>query len=806
MVMNIKKQLFRGTNSFKIKKTYVASFCTALFLPTIALAATGYPETITSNKVISENIDIASNLWRVVKAANSPVDYTYRFGALNVTSGADVLVNSPKIDIDLTAPKTLYSGLTHFGVVAGKSYLTLGSKETITSVNIEGQFAPDQTGDYALLYAISAIAKPEQSEGNTVRKGARVDIYGKELSIRMNLDDRTFGNALFANTNHTHEGAPDEERAVINLYSDAVIDVKGAKAYGMSAYSAGKINVYGNLDLTSEKTALSVRGLGEININPNKDIDKIININGDVSFDFNDVTSGTDVDGAVRINLTNSQSSWTGSVKYAVSSWASDIKNPGVTNKVINKHNLEITLSNGATWNTASVDQHPDDEDKNPHVYFAPVSKLTLDGGVVNVHNEGQPVVVNQVTGNGTINVAASKNDKGEVSTGRLVVGSNSQFNLDEVVIDSTTENGAKDAVLAVNYNGINSDDLEQADFVELSKQSVQASGATQTHTLSEGLINGEWVHTVNENGEVTSMQSSVNTVNQSLRDIGAITFLGFRTTINDLDKRLGDLRSYSGENGGWVRYLGGQNRYGARSMKLNYNGFQAGFDHRFGEFYAGAAFGYTKGNGHLHNGSSDNDNWNFGLYGGWLGEKGQFVDVIVKRHRFKNEFNLHNTSGVLSSGSYHNWATSFSVETGWRLQCPANGFYVEPQAEFMFGRMEDGSFTTNKGVKVKQDSVNTTVGRLGAAVGYTLPENKGNAYVKASVLHDWSAKVKGSMSKDGLKTSYRDDLSGTWAEFSIGGTYNATKNISAYAEVQTSAGSPIRSPWAASVGVRYNF
>lgn len=66
--------------------------------------------------------------------------------------------------------------------------------------------------------------------------------------------------------------------------------------------------------------------------------------------------------------------------------------------------------------------------------------------------------------------------------------------------------------------------------------------------------------------------------------------------------------------------------------MKLNYNGFQTGFDHRFGEFYGGLAFGYTKGNGHLKNGSSDNDNWNFGLYGGWMGEKGQFVDVIVSR------------------------------------------------------------------------------------------------------------------------------------------------------------------------------
>lgn len=768
---------------------------------------------LTSADEINSPITVSGEYTSDIKAVPAWKDTKY--GVVNAYKGVAVALTGENITVNATLPSTGVKGNYYVFSADRDSKISLGLKEanTRTTITLDGRGA-ELSGSTA-VWVIAAV----NTSSKQVRP-SKIDINGEYLNITTILRDDMWGAAILANTSHISPTTDGSNRSTVNIDTDATITVGGARNYGLDAFSSGLINVNKNLTLTcadGATTALSTRGQGKININADNDgnvvdTNNVIKITGDVAFDYDKVTSGTKVDGTVNINLTNSQSFWEGSTKYAITG---DISDPKIQEDVINQHGFYLNLSNGAVWNSTSVQQAAMDDENNAlgaHVYFAPVSQLSLDGGVVNVHNDGQPVVVNKLTGNGTINVAASKQDDGKISAGRLVVGDYSVLKLgdDGLTLSeedlTSTENGAEGAELAVNYTGINSDDLTSEEFRQLGQTSVQASGATQTQKVAEGLINGEMVQTVNANGEVTSTQVSANTVNQSLRDIGAVTFLGFRTTINDLDKRLGDLRSYSGENGGWVRYLGGQNRYGARNMKLNYNGFQAGFDHRFGEFYAGAAFGYTKGNGHLHNGSSDNDNWNFGLYGGWLGEKGQFVDVIVKRHRFKNEFNLHNTSGVSTNGSYHNWATSFSVETGWRLQCPNNGFYVEPQAEFMFGRMEDGSFKTSQGVKVKQDSVNTTVGRLGVATGYTLPENKGNAYIKASVLHDWSAKVKGSMSKNGLKTSYRDDLSGTWAEFSVGGTYNATKNISAYGEFQTSAGSPIRSPWSASVGVRYSF
>lgn len=280
-----------------------------------------------------------------------------------------------------------------------------------------------------------------------------------------------------------------------------------------------------------------------------------------------------------------------------------------------------------------------------------------------------------------------------------------------------------------------------------------------------------------------------------------------FRSQMNDLQKRMGDLRTMPKESGAWVRYYGGQQKYSSGGMKNDYNTIQIGSDYRINDnFYVGATFSYTDDDGKLKNGTSEGKQYSFGLYGGWMADNGQFVDVIVKRHRINTEFDLHNTSGIAQAGDYYNWGNSVSVEYGWRLNCPATNFWVEPQAEISYGRVDSVKYRTSAGVEVKQDAVSSLVGRLGVAVGYTFPDNKGSAYFKASALHDWDSEADTQMTYKSQKRSYTDDLGGTWGEFALGATYNVTNNFTAYGEVQTTTGTPLRNPWQVSVGVRYTF
>lgn len=363
---------------------------------------------------------------------------------------------------------------------------------------------------------------------------------------------------------------------------------------------------------------------------------------------------------------------------------------------------------------------------------------------------------------------------------------------------------------MAVHAEGITADDVKDrqaamesfyANALFLDKE---ATANTELH-IPEGEVAGKLRATVDSEDNVT-VQEDPHTISSSVLSIASSNYLSFRSQINDVASRLGDLRSMPKTAGAWVRYYGGQNKYSDRGMKEDYNTIQIGGDGFIADkYYLGGTFSYTDGNGTLVNGSSDDKNYNFGIYGGWLGEKGQFVDVIVKRHRIKSDFDLFNVLGK-SSGSYRTWGTSASIEAGWRLQCPANGFYAEPQAEFMLGHVESVNYKTNRGVRIHQDGINSAIGRVGVAFGYTFPENKGNAYAKASVLHDWKGDVKASYSKDGVSRRMHDDLGGTWGEFAVGATYNPIKNLSAYGQFKTTTGSPIRTPWQASIGVRYSF
>lgn len=379
---------------------------------------------------------------------------------------------------------------------------------------------------------------------------------------------------------------------------------------------------------------------------------------------------------------------------------------------------------------------------------------------------------------------------------GQVVIGQNKSVDLKV----TTTQPGFVDSI---DGNNIQAGLQTLADTVLIASPEQSNSFIVEA---GEGSVLGTLIGVADNHGNITKVTEEENTVSRSIVDIAGSNYLFFRSSINDVSARLGDLRSMPRTAGLWARYYGGKEKDSSRGLSEKYNTLQIGADKFIGDnFYLGAAFSYTKGDGTLRNGSSDDKNFNFGVYGGWLGEKGQYVDIIFKAHRIKTDFNLANNVGIHSS-SFHTWGTSLSAETGWRFQCPTTGFYAEPQAELMLGRVNSVNYTTNQGVSAKQDSINSVIGRAGLAVGYTLPNDKGNVYAKASVLHDWKGKVKAEFTAGPNSRELKDDLGGTWGEFAVGGTYNPTKNISAYTQVKTSTGSPVRNPWQVSIGMRYSF
>lgn len=695
--------------------------------------------------------------------------------ALLANSGATVNLMGPSIEVTVSASE--YNEYTSFaGIRATDSAtLNLGEDETKNinvSVNVSGNDPNLDIGPVAV--GINALRTGQQS-------APELSVSAENLVVNVHSEDGpAYGIQV---QNGTKESTAKKATLVINAKNTLINATSGREGYavGIVAMSEGQLAINGNLEVNSE-TVISARGDAVIRINESGE-NKVV-LNGNMDFNYDALTSGTKVDADVLVNLTGAESQWNGN---ASASW-----NGNITDEELTKvSGLRLVLADKAQWNPTIITRS---EEENSGLSPIALNSLTFNNGVINItKTENQKVVIENLQGTGGVVNVAATTDGTTISSAQLkadAVEGAPHFTVNAVGLTSDEITNQKEAMESFYANAL---DL------------AEGSDATATLNVAEGAVAGALTAEVAKNGSVV-VNEAQNTVNSSLIDIAASNFLFFRSQMNDVSARLGDLRSMPKTAGAWVRYYGGKNKYSSGNMSEKYNTVQLGGDGFINDnFYLGGTFSYTHGDGDLRNGSTDDKNFNFGIYGGWLGDSGQFVDVIIKRHRVKSDFSLYNTMGR-NSGSFHNWGTSASVEAGWRLQCPDTGFYVEPQAELQFGRLDSVDYKTNKGVKVEQDGIDSFVGRAGVAVGYTFPENKGNAYAKASVLHDWKGDVKSTFSSNGAKRTYKDDLGGTWGEFAVGGTFNPTKNISAYGQVKTSAGSPVRNPWQVSIGVRYSF
>ena len=330
-------------------------------------------------------------------------------------------------------------------------------------------------------------------------------------------------------------------------------------------------------------------------------------------------------------------------------------------------------------------------------------------------------------------------------------------------------------------------------------------SGNQSAHFIAaEGDIIGQLEVLTDAQGNMVQVSEQKNRVMESLKDIGINNFLSFRAQMNDLDKRMGDLRTMPNTDGAWARLIAGQSQY--QSNHNTYKTLQVGVDHRIGSFVLGGMASYTDGDGTLKQGSTDDTLYSFGLYGAWMNEDGQFVDVTLKRHHVASDYDLHYLGGQKAKGSFDTSGTSLSAEYGWRLGITNTNYYIEPQVELMYGHLNRFNYKTSNGVKIEQDAMKTFVGRLGVAAGWVSPDKAGSAYAKISVLNDWEGDADSKAKKDNTSRRYHEDMGGTWVEYALGGTYNLTKHLSAYGELETTSGSPTRTTYQVSAGLRWSF
>ena len=610
-------------------------------------------------------------------------------------------------------------------------------------------------------------------------------------TINISTDSDGGYGAIWVQNNTDTPTAP-ENAASVTLNGEN-INIK-SNGLGLVAFSNGQLNINGNLTASAPEL-ISVRGHSTVNINAEGKY--TTKLDGDIEFNItDDGNSGLKSNAYVNIKLTDSNSYFNGNIVKTYATKKGDDPATGLDKMTVENMNLEI--SNGAQWNPDNVDEFA--EDKAEEGTFAgaqemlAVDNLTSNGGIINLENMGdQTLEVENITGDDlTVNVASSNNKL-------AFTESNSVESL------TVAANGAYAEELVQNDINESLNDLANQ-VVDSSTEGKGKTAATDVAISETGVV-GEITAEVGEDGKVIagSVKELTNSTTAGIGELANVAFMAWRAENDEMHQRMGELRSSKGEAGIWARMKRGESESGDLNIKNQYSTYQLGYDEKVGDsnWYLGGAISRTEGKSSFGNGSGENQSTGFTVYGTYVGEDGQYVDLSAKYARLDNEFDVFGRDGIESTGDYRNNGYAFSAEYGKRIEA-GNDFWVEPQVQLTYGHLSSANYTTSRGIKAAQDAMDSIVGRVGFAAGKDI--GAGNVYVKASYLYDFDGDTSVTMNDGVNSRTYEQDLGGGWFEFGIGTNINLSETSHLYFDVERAVGGDIDTPWQWNAGVRFDF
>lgn len=533
--------------------------------------------------------------------------------------------------------------------------------------------------------------------------------------------------------------------------NDAEVNMQGGSI-------TAQINNADGVTDNNNNDSYAIYGYDSSVININQGTTNKVVINGDIR---------TGRNAAVNLNLNTADSVLTGSIE----------DDDGTLN-----------LANDASWIATG---------------YSEVNKLTMNQGNIYVETPSNigDITINEYSGVGNIIFKADNTDEDGI-----VNINTSSFIISDAIEDSYINVGVSNASInTLDFNKAEESLNTLAGKVYYDGDKNNLNGKV---IIKEGLItpevSGDLLFDSNRNrGYVANVkQNSSTTTIDNIKNIAATAIVAWRQEDSTLSQRLGELRESDGGQGIWVRMSRGEFEYDGE-YKNQYNFFQMGYDWAAGSWHYGAAVSHNDGQTTYTHGDGENRSTSLSLYGTWLGDKGHYADIVLKQGRLSNDFDIYTEAGH-TSGDYDAWGTSLSGEYGMKVDLDG-GWYVTPQAQLTLMRIGGEDYTTNNGIKVNQDSLESAVGRVGFEIGKRISDS-GSIYAKASLLHDFAGSADTYLSLNGLTNSYHQDIGDTWCEAGIGFNYKTSENSYVYADVVKTFGGDVETPWQWNAGMRWTF
>lgn len=763
------------------------------------------------------------------------------------TSGSVINFNADRTEIfaeNAAASDSLTQGVLNYQSTTNFNGNTLisvkgGSKDTDT-YGVDVQCDPGNAYDTVVNFAGNKTDINVSASGAVyaVRPSGvpgAINFTGKTVNISAtSAESYAFGvySQYGAELNATDPGA------TITITVDAAQDAYGIynSTYGYAGtFQFGSVNIEGTLNINVESSTRAVGISNSVYVG-----DKLDVINDD---------DGVHLNGSTNITVTAD-----GSDAQAIGVEAANTNNGGkapAAQTVINNLTISATGNNGATATgisgsdkaqlTITGDSFVQTIGENSSGMIMSDSSLSASGALyvsgesigvsmdetstVTVQkdsslstNSMNSTGLTELTDNSSLSVSGNVGSKsllGSVSANNSVVNVGAgQY---EITDFSGTDKAIRFTNLAQNEgvtitnntgtikavaSGNSNDQYANAhDAANALLQALTVGTQTDGNTLEveQGLVNNGLIAEITGDNQLANVRE---TENATIASFGSIALLGafqWRHDMNDLTKRMGELRDAPQGVGTWARLYGSEQEYdGIESTNTS---IQIGADYDVGAGWkVGGSFTYTDGSSDFSNGTADHEAFGFAIYGTWLSESGQFVDLIAKYSRLDTDFSI---SGM--DGSYDNNAWSVSAEYGWHLKLSDLAF-VEPQVELTYGTVLGDEIHASNGVRVEQDDFTSFIGRLGVRGGFYFPEKRGNVYARVSVLHDFDGEMETHASLGKAHNTIKDDMGGTWVEYGVGANFNWTDATYTYVDLERNSGGDVVEHWRWNVGLRHVF
>lgn len=675
---------------------------------------------------------------------------TAKATGIEALNGSKITTTNRNTDIIVTATGENSSKSTAIGIAAdlnNANVITGNGDITVTAFSDNYAYA-----DGIQIYEASNLEKENgkieavaKGDGTLVAHGLYMEFGNSAVNLGLvDITAKTIGGSVEHGNWIDSIGVQTKDNSIVNINGGSIT----AEAY--------------NSDGTTENEdafVVAILSEGTSAVNVNQGTSNNVIVNGNIE---------TRNDSVVKLNLNTINSELNGAID--------DNSDNGTT----------LTLANGAEWNNSDRSN---------------VTNVSMNGGIIN-QNANKDIDIENYSGNGYINFTAENTDNDGVldfaNTGDVTIESaeaGSSVNLG--VINNTVN------TLDINKTEENLNALAQKLTYKGSDSNL--SGKV---TVKEGLITPEasadLMFNGNSQGYVTNITGGdrVTKTMDAMKNLAATAIVAWRQEDSTLSQRLGELRESDGGQGIWVRMSRGEFEYDGE-YKNQYNFFQMGYDWAAGSWHYGAAVSHNDGQTTYTHGDGENRSTSLSLYGTWLGDKGHYADIVLKQGRLSNDFDIYTEAGH-TSGDYDAWGTSLSGEYGMKVDLDG-GWYVTPQAQLTLMRIGGEDYTTNNGIKVNQDSLESAVGRVGFEVGKRISDS-GSIYAKASLLHDFAGSADTYLSHKGLTNSYHQDIGDTWCEAGIGFNYKTSENSYVYADVVKTFGGDVETPWQWNAGMRWTF